>query len=245
MVAPRARGGRRRPTDPSLPPIARSTWREWDGKAGTETGDARTAILGRIRLALADRPAAVEVPRDYRRRSERSAEANVALFAERVGEYRATVRRAAPAELPQALAELCRDQNVRRLAVPADLPQAWRPEGVELVGDSGLSADELDQLDGALTGCALAIAETGTIVLDGGAAQGRRALTLVPDYHLCVVAEEQVTGLVPEAVERLGPAIEEGRPLTFVSGPSATSDIELNRVEGVHGPRTLHVVIVG
>ena len=222
-----------------------TTRREWDQKAGTETGDARTAILGRIRLALADRPAAVEVPRDYRRRSERSAEANVALFAERVGEYRATVRRAAPAELPQALAELCRDQNVRRLAVPADLPQAWRPEGVELVGDSGLSADELDQLDGALTGCALAIAETGTIVLDGGAAQGRRALTLVPDYHLCVVAEEQVTGLVPEAVERLGPAIEEGRPLTFVSGPSATSDIELNRVEGVHGPRTLHVVIVG
>ena len=110
--------------------------------------------------------------------------------------------------------------------------------------DAGLAPHELDALDGALTGCALAIAETGTIVLDAGAAQGRRALTLVPDYHLCVVAEDAVVDLVPEAVERLQPAVEEGRPLTLVSGPSATSDIELNRVEGVHGPRTLHVVIV-
>jgi L-lactate dehydrogenase complex protein LldG len=129
--------------------------------------------------------------------------------------------------------------------VPADLPREWRPDGVELIGGEGLTPAELDKLDGALTGCAVAIAETGTIVLDGGVAQGRRALTLVPDYHLCVVAEEQVTGLVPEAVELLEPAIGQGRPLTFVAGPSATSDIELNRVEGVHGPRTLHVVIVG
>ena len=155
------------------------------------------------------------------------------------------MHRAAADELGDALAELCGEAGAATLAVPRDLPDAWRPAGVELVPDTGLTPHELDELDGALTGCALGIAETGTIVLDGGPAQGRRALTLVPDYHLCVIAEDQVVGLVPEAVERLEPAIAEGRPLTLVSGPSATSDIELNRVEGVHGPRTLHVVVLG
>ena len=116
--------------------------------------------------------------------------------------------------------------------------------GLELVEDDGLSVQELDELDGALTGCAVAIAETGTFVLDGGAGQGRRALTLVPDLHICVVREDQVVGLVPEAVRELEEAVRAGRPLTFVSGPSATSDIELDRVEGVHGPRVLHVVLV-
>jgi L-lactate dehydrogenase complex protein LldF len=208
-------------------------------------GEARSAILGRVHSALADRPAAVEVPREYRRRSERSRAQVADLFADRVGEYRASVRRARPAELLDTLAELCRERGARRLAIPTDLPDEWRPEGVELVPDTGLSAPELDELDGALTGCALAIAETGTIVLDGGPGQGRRALSLVPDYHLCVVSEDQVADLVPEAVELLEPAVRGGRPLTFVSGPSATSDIELNRVEGVHGPRTLHVVVAG
>jgi L-lactate dehydrogenase complex protein LldG len=206
--------------------------------------DARDIILGAIRTALADRPAAVEVPREYRRTSERSRDEIVALFAERVGEYRATVRIVAAGELREGLSELCGEREARRLAVPTDIPDDWRPEGLELVPDTGLSPHDLDNLDGALTGCAIGIAETGTIVLDGGPAQGRRALTLVPDYHLCVIAEEQIVGLVPEAVERLEPAVREGRPLTFVSGPSATSDIELNRVEGVHGPRTLHVVVV-
>ena len=116
--------------------------------------------------------------------------------------------------------------------------------GLELVEDAGLSVQQLDELDGALTGCAVAIAETGTFVLDGGAGQGRRALTLVPDLHVCVVREDQVVGLVPEAVGELEDAVRAGRPLTFVSGPSATSDIELDRVEGVHGPRVLHVVLV-
>ncbi|MEA2331267.1 MAG: L-lactate dehydrogenase complex protein LldF [Thermoleophilaceae bacterium] len=206
-------------------------------------GDARSAVLARVRAALGDRPEAVPVPRDYRRSGERSQAEAVALFAERVGEYRATVRRARPGELARVLSELCRERGARRLVAPDGLPAEWRPEGVELVPDTVLSPHELDRLDGALTGCALAIAETGTIVLDGGPGQGRRALTLVPDYHLCVVAEEQVRDLVPEAVERLEGAVRDGRPLTFVAGPSATSDIELNRVEGVHGPRTLHVVI--
>jgi L-lactate dehydrogenase complex protein LldF len=211
--------------------------------AGEPATSAKDAVLNRIRAALSDRPPPVEVPREYRRRSERSREEIVALFAERVGEYRASVWRAADRGVRELLTERCAERGVRRLAVPPDLPPEWRPEGVELVLDTGLSPRELDALDGALTGCAIAIAETGTIVLDGDRGQGRRALSLVPDYHLCVVTEEAIADLVPEAVARLGPAVEAGRPLTFVSGPSATSDIELNRVEGVHGPRTLHVVI--
>jgi L-lactate dehydrogenase complex protein LldF len=246
----RERGG---PEPPARPPRAESAAPRGIRGASArrvtarraEAGDARTAILGRIRTALADGPEAPEVPRDYRQRGSASPEEVTALFAERVAEYRATVRRTASGDLPAALTELCREQGARRLAVPDDLPDAWRPHRVELVPDTGLSAHELDSLDGALTGCALAIAETGTIVLDGGAAQGRRALTLVPDYHLCVVAAGAISALVPEAVARLEPAVREGRPLTFVAGPSATSDIELDRVEGVHGPRTLHVVVVG
>jgi L-lactate dehydrogenase complex protein LldF len=230
-----------------LPELLRSTCRaskKAPDRGFGDTGTTRDTILGAIRSALADRPVTVEVPRAYRRRSDRSREELLALFAERVGEYRATVRIVAAGELREALSELCGEREARRLAVPKDIPDDWRPEGLELVPDTGLSPHDLDDLDGALTGCAIGIAETGTIVLDGGPAQGRRALTLVPDYHLCVIAEEQVVGLVPEAVERLEPAVREGRPLTFVSGPSATSDIELNRVEGVHGPRTLHVVVV-
>ncbi len=212
--------------------------------SGSSNGDARTTILGRIRSALADDGAAVEVPRSYRRSSERSRDETVDLFAEGVAEYRASVHRESASDAAQVIAGLCRVQEAARMISPGGLPDAWRPAGVELVADDDLSAHDLDQLDGALTGCALAIAETGVIVLDGGAAQGRRALTLVPDYHLCVVTEDQVVDLVTEAVERLEPAVRAGRPLTFIAGPSATSDIELNRVEGVHGPRTLNVVVI-
>ena len=205
---------------------------------------AREAVLGRVRDALGEaRGGEVPVPREYRRRDEAGRDAIVERFADRVSEYRATVFRARADDLAATIAGACRERGVQRLAVPGDLPAEWRPEGVELVIDDGLSPQELDGIDGALTGCALAIAETGTIVLDGGAAQGRRALTLVPDYHLCVVRAGDVVGQVPEAIEALGDAVRAGRPVTFVSGPSATSDIELIRVEGVHGPRTLHVVI--
>jgi L-lactate dehydrogenase complex protein LldG len=131
------------------------------------------------------------------------------------------------------------------LVVPVDLPSEWTPAGVDLLPDEALTHAQLDESDGVLTGCALGIAQTGTIVLNGGPIQGRRAITLLPDYHLCVVFVEQIVDLVPEAITRLGPAIREAwRPMTFISGPSATSDIELNRVEGVHGPRTLEVLIV-
>jgi L-lactate dehydrogenase complex protein LldF len=227
-------GGRTRPASPRRA-----------GPTADDGHDARAAVLRRIRSALADRQPAVEVPRDYRRRTQRTRAEIVALFTERVGEYRASVRRAAGGEVAAVVAALCRERAAARLVAPPGLPDAWRPTGIELVADHALGPRELDGLDGALTGCALAIAETGAIVLDGGAAQGRRALTLVPDYHLCVVREEQVVDLVSEAVERLEPAVREGRPLTFVAGPSATSDIELKRVEGVHGPRTLHVVVAG
>jgi L-lactate dehydrogenase complex protein LldG len=216
-----------------------------EGSAAGEGGDARTAILHRIRTALADGQPAPEVPRDYRRRDTRERSEIVATFAERAGEYRATVTRTASRDLSATLAELCRGRGAQRVAVPPGLPPEWGPAGVELVPDRPLGAHDLDALDGTLTGAAIAIAETGTIVLDGGPGQGRRALTLVPDYHLCVVREDQIVGLVPEAVAALQGAIGAGRPLTFIAGPSATSDIELNRVEGVHGPRTLDIVVVG
>jgi L-lactate dehydrogenase complex protein LldF len=207
-------------------------------------GDARTDILHRIRAAL-DGASPPDIPRNYRTEDERPRDEIVTLFAERVAEYRATVHRVAGADVAAAVRRIVESAGARRIGIPADLPEEWRPDpGVELVEDDGLSVHDLDALDGALTACAVAIAETGTFVLDGGVGQGRRALTLVPDLHICVVREDQVVGLVPEAVIQLGDAVRAGRPLTFVSGPSATSDIELDRVEGVHGPRVLHVVLV-
>src|SRR5205085_10441360 len=134
--------------------------------------------------------------------------------------------------------------GLKKLVVAAGVPEDWRPQGVALLDERSASDPELDTLDGVLSGCAVAIAETGTIVLDGGPRSGRRAITLVPDHHICVVEEDQIVMLVPEAFARLEQAVRERRaPVTLVSGPSATSDIELNRVEGVHGPRTLVVVL--
>ena len=213
----------------------------------TAAGEARADILRRIRAALGD-AAPPEVQRTYRTRDERPRDEIVTLFAARVAEYRATVHRVGEAEVGATVQQIAEEEGARRMGIPADLPSEWRPSaasgGLELLEDDGLSVQELDQLDGALTGCAVAIAETGTFVLDGGLGQGRRALSLVPDLHVCVVREDQVVGLVPEAVGKLEDAVRAGRPLTFVSGPSATSDIELDRVEGVHGPRVLHVVLV-
>ena len=213
-----------------------------DTSAGGPAGDARTDMLRRIRAAIGS-AAPADVPRDYRTRDERSRDEIVTLFAERAAEYRATVHRVGEADVAATVQRIGEEEGVVRIGIPADLPAEWRPT-VELVEDDGLSVEQLDALDGAMTGCAVAIAETGTFVLDGGVGQGRRALSLVPDLHVCVVREAQVVGLVPEAVEELEEAVRAGRPLTFVSGPSATSDIELDRVEGVHGPRVLHVVLV-
>ena len=215
---------------------------------------AKETILWRVRRATRDvpedeRPGDVPIERGYRDRDESERDEIVGRFAERVAEYKATVRRVREDELPGVIEETLRDRGVERLVVPPLLPEGWIPDGIETLSDATrlrLTDEELDASDGALTGCALGIAQTGTIVLDAGSAQGRRALTLLPDYHLCVVREEQIVGLVPEAFARLEATVKnEGRAITFISGPSATSDIELNRVEGVHGPRTLEVLIVG
>ena len=207
--------------------------------------DPRAAVLARITTALERAQPPTDPPRAYRTTDDRERPDTVDLFAERVAEYKATVHRVAENDISATVAEICHAEAARRLGIPPDLPAPWRPDSIELSEDEGLSPAELDGLDGALTACAVAIAETGTFVLDGGPTQGRRALTLVPDLHVCVVRADEVVGIVPEAVARLEPAVRAGRALTFVSGPSATSDIELDRVEGVHGPRILHVLVVG
>jgi L-lactate dehydrogenase complex protein LldG len=207
---------------------------------------ARAEILARIDRALGAGAAVPDVPRDYHVAGSgppAGAPPVVARFCERAAEYRATVRRVERDGLEDAVRAACAEHGARRLAVPPGAPQ--RLQGLELlVDDPPISARGLDQVDGVLTGCALAIAETGTIVLDGGDLSGRRAITLVPDFHICLVEAGQVHGSVPDAVAALAPAVAEGRPLTFVSGPSATSDIELERVEGVHGPRTLVILVL-
>jgi len=207
--------------------------------------EAREEILGRIRSALADVPEGSEshVSREYYRSGTRSPAEVVVLFCERAADYRASVRRTTRAEAGGVLAEICAERGAQTLVAPAGL--AWAPDGVELVSGEDLSPADLDASEGVLTGCALAIAETGTIVLDGGPGQGPRALTLVPDFHVCVVEGDRIVETVPEGVARMGEAVRASRrPLTLVSGPSATSDIELSRVEGVHGPRDLAIVVV-
>jgi L-lactate dehydrogenase complex protein LldG len=194
---------------------------------------ARDEILARVRSALASAPEAAEVPRDYARRGLLTGEALLARFAERVQDYRAVVVRCTPDEVEQRIADAVAGRSV---VVPAGLP--WHVPGATV--DDAMTAYELDDVECVVTGAAAGIAVTGTVVLDHGPDQGRRALTLVPDVHMCVVREGQVVDTVPEAVVGLDPR----RPQTWISGPSATSDIELNRVEGVHGPRQLTVILV-
>jgi len=212
---------------------------------GAQTvSSSRELILARIRSARVQPVVATPVPRTYRQRGDREHAARMDLLCERIGDYRAEVHRVPRAKLASAIAAAFTARNATRVCVAAGVPQQWRSDAIEFVEDAGLSAAELDRLDGVLTGCTLAIAETGTIVLAAGPSEGRRALTLVPDLHVCVVGEEQVVELVPEAMAALGDLVRgERRPLTFISGPSATSDIELSRVEGVHGPRTLVVLV--
>lgn len=198
---------------------------------------AKEEILARIRAV--SRPEPSPVPRDYEQ--TRAVVDPVGLFVERVAHYKATVHRVDTEGLSTRIRTCLTERGVETMVVPVDLPPGWRVDGVRwLADDPPLELSEVDAVDGVLTGCAVAIAETGTIVLDAGVAQGRRMLTLVPDYHLCVVRAEQIEVSVPEALRRLDPE----RPLTFVSGPSATSDIELDRVEGAHGPRALAVLVV-
>jgi L-lactate dehydrogenase complex protein LldG len=221
---------------------------------------ARDVVLARIAAATRDvppgEPERWEGPGGpgaadgYQRAVELDRAAIVELFAARCADYRATVVRceAADAAIADAVAGACDREGADRLLVPHDLVPGWLPAAIAPLRDDAaapLDVAALDAAPGVLTAGALAIAETGTIALDGGPGQGRRALTLVPDLHLCVVRAADVVATVPEAMEALAPAARDGRPITLVSGPSATSDIELNRVEGVHGPRRLVVILAG
>ncbi|WNO71063.1 LutC/YkgG family protein [Streptomyces sp. AM8-1-1] len=205
---------------------------------------SRDRILGRIRAAVGDAPDVPEAARDYLATHTPDDPALVLdLLHENLADYRAIVHRSTPAALPGLIGDLLDGHGARSVAVPDGLPEDWlAATAAERRSDDGpLTAYELDATDAVVSGCALAIAETGTIVLDAGPGQGRRALTLVPDLHICVVrVPEQVVASVPQAMPRLDPT----RPLTWISGPSATSDIELDRVEGVHGPRTLEVILL-
>ena len=228
----------------------------------TGTGDARDQILARIRAATSpdgvvagrgDPAATVDevyaaLPREYLTAHHDPAACDVAdLFAERAADYRAVVERVPAPGLAAAIARILAGRAAALpgpFVVPDGLPAEWLagvPPAIELTGDTPpLSAADLDRVAGVVTGCAVAIAETGTIILDHGPGQGRRALTLVPDFHLAVVRAGQVAADLPDGLARLNPA----RQHTLISGPSATSDIELIRVEGVHGPRHLHVLLV-
>ncbi|MFC9286059.1 lactate utilization protein C [Streptomyces sp. NPDC057052] len=211
---------------------------------------SRERILGRVRRALADvprddSPYEDAVARDYlREHGDRSVAETVELLAENLADYRAVVHRCTEEDLPATIAGTLAARGARTVLVPPGLDPRWlAATGAERLPDTAASTPhELDRIDSVVTACAVAVAETGTIVLDGSPDQGRRRVTLVPDHHICVVrVPDQVVASVPQALERLDPT----RPLTWISGPSATSDIELDRVEGVHGPRTLEVILVG
>lgn len=210
---------------------------------------ARDEIMARIRTALSDVPAGeqpddVPVPRDYL--PSHATDDIVDLFAERVADYKASVIRTDADHVAEQIALALSSRKITGLLVPTGFPASWLPPDLDITltvlsDEPSLAAAELDQVAGVITTAALGIAITGTIVLDAGPGQGRRALSLLPDYHLCVIRADQITADVPAALAALDPT----RPLTFISGPSATSDIELNRVEGVHGPRTLDVIVIG
>ncbi|MHB1432923.1 MAG: LutC/YkgG family protein [Streptosporangiaceae bacterium] len=227
----------------------------------------REEVLGRIRTALAGsepRPDAAqtaaaaagqvpgagsEAPADraagYRTGTDLTAAGLTGLLTDRLADYGCVVRQCPAPDLADAVLTALAGRGLRRVVLPPglDLPglaETARAAGIDLVPDAGFTTADLADFDGVLTTAALAIAETGTIVLDGSPEQGRRALSLVPDYHLCVLPADRIVGIVPQAIALLSP----DRPLTWISGPSATSDIELDRVNGVHGPRTLDVIIV-
>ena len=208
---------------------------------------ARTEIMNRITSALRDAPVAPVVPREYRRSSLLSTEQRVAQLVDRLEDYKATVVVIAAAEAPAKLAAML--AGSASLVVPHGLPQEWL---ADLRYDAGspavlvdspecrLTVPELDAVDAVVTGAATAVSETGTIMLDGSDDQGRRVISLVPDRHIVLLRASNIVEVLPEAIARLEPS----RPQTWISGPSATSDIELERVEGVHGPRALDVIIL-
>lgn len=212
--------------------------------------NAREEVLARIaaahRIAPPPELRYEDIGREYRTTSDSQTTQLTELLIDRLVDYRALVRQCSADDLAAEIADALADRGAHTVVVPSGLDSLWTAGFSGGVLTDGLLAhyqrtvSELDSLGGVITGCAVAIAQTGTLILDGSPGQGRRVLTLIPDYHLCVVFADQIVADVPQALARLEPT----RPLTMISGPSATSDIELNRVEGVHGPRTLEVIIV-
>ncbi len=214
-----------------------------------DANSAREEILARIRSSnppAEDDTRLIQewmgIRRPFRRRGTLDPEDRLQMFEDRLRDYDAGVHHASVAELPKVIAAAVQARGKRKMVVPLEFPAAWLPSGIEISRDEQLSYDVLDQSDGVITGCTLAIAFTGTIVLQSGPLEGRRVLTLVPDYHVCIVRADQVVELVPEAMEKLHSLGT--RPITFFSGPSATSDIEMTRIKGVHGPRVLDAIIL-
>jgi L-lactate dehydrogenase complex protein LldG len=201
---------------------------------------SRETMLSTIKKAIGEAREVVVIAREYR--LETGAKNLLVLLKERIADYRANVH--LTNDIQSAVREILERLEIKRIAVPHDLPD-WLPSHLEIIKDHPkLQARELETVQAVITGSALAIAETGTIVLDHSATQGRRMLTLIPDIHICVVFEKDIVDNLPATTPKLSLSIQAGQPITFISGPSATSDIELNRVEGVHGPRILEVILV-
>jgi len=221
----------------------------------TEVKSARAEVLARIRSATGSPKVSPSsdpwqtIPRKYRVHGSLDAAGRIALLEERLRDYGAGVHRVAATQVASAVASVLRGRNKQHMLRPLDIEPSWLPDGFSFLPDCSLSHEQLNASDGVLTGCTLAIALTGTLVLCHGAASapqsaaGRRALTLVPDYHLCVVQLSSVVETVPEAMHLLQP--HSRQPITFISGPSATADIEMTRIQGVHGPRVLEVLLAG
>jgi L-lactate dehydrogenase complex protein LldG len=203
-------------------------------------------ILAHIRRGIGERPDRKteyeSIRRHYRRKSSLAREQVVETFADRLRDYGCGVYRCSEADLPDTIGHVLKARGKRALLIPSGLSRQWLPADVAFICDPAMMNQELDRAEGVVTGCAVAIAATGTIVLAHSPAAGGRALTLIPDYHLCIVREEQVIETVPEGIEQMAPL--SSQPLTTVAGPSATADIEMTRVKGVHGPRTLDVVLL-
>ncbi len=209
--------------------------------------ESRQQVLARVRQAVGTSSSGREddyasIPRPYRRSGTLGLDDRIEQLINRLHEYGAHVAICAPDQISATIADCLRGQQKRRLLIPNDLPLSWLPSGFEWLADEGLKYGEMDTVDGAITACAAAIAWTGSLVLRTGPGQGRRAVSLIPDYHLCIVFAEQIYETVPEAIEAL--EWQSTESLTFISGPSATSDIEMTRIKGVHGPRTLEAIVV-
>jgi L-lactate dehydrogenase complex protein LldG len=203
-----------------------------------EMSGAKHEILKRVRAAIGQAEPPAPLLRNYRH----SGTVSLEEFIEKLRDYNAQVYTCTEATLPQSIAEAITVRHKRSLLIPPGFPVAWLPAGFDFIRDRGLDYDTLDRSEGALTACTAAISMTGTIILSHSETEGRRALTLIPDYHLCIVHAKQTVETVPEGIRRLRDL--QTRPITTISGPSATADIEMTRIKGVHGPRTLDVILV-